>query len=62
MQQRLDDRPSLITVVAMLSNEDVLPHKSTFFFFLITEGEVIIDDGTSSSNAACSTNEVTITR
>ncbi|KAL2496120.1 G-type lectin S-receptor-like serine/threonine-protein kinase [Forsythia ovata] len=60
VQQRPDDRPSMTTVIAMLSNEGVLPQANQPGFF--TEGDIFVNEGTTSTNEACSTNEITITK
>ncbi|KAL2496119.1 G-type lectin S-receptor-like serine/threonine-protein kinase [Forsythia ovata] len=60
VQQRPDDRPSMTTVIAMLSNEGVLPQANQPGFF--TEGDGFVNEGTTSTNEACSTNEITITK
>ncbi|CAA2992538.1 G-type lectin S-receptor-like serine threonine-kinase At4g27290 [Olea europaea subsp. europaea] len=55
-----DDRPRMTTVVALLSNEGKLPKANQPGFF--TEGDVFVDEGTTSTNEASSTNEITITQ
>lgn len=60
VQQRPDDRPRMTTVVALLSNEGKLPKANQPGFF--TEGDVFVDEGTTSTNEASSTNEITITQ
>lgn len=60
VQKRPDDRPCMTTVVALLSNEGKLPKANQPGFF--TEGDVFVDEGTTSTNEASSTNEITITQ
>ncbi|XP_073284817.1 G-type lectin S-receptor-like serine/threonine-protein kinase At4g27290 isoform X1 [Primulina huaijiensis] len=59
VQKRPEDRPSMFTVVFMLSNEVVLPDAKQPGFF--TEREVTIAQSSTSTNTANSANEITIT-
>ncbi|KAK4491988.1 hypothetical protein RD792_002773 [Penstemon davidsonii] len=60
VQQNPKDRPSMSSVVMMLCNEDVLlPQSKQPGFF--NERDVLPDHGSTSTNAATSTNEMTIT-
>ncbi|CAA2969620.1 G-type lectin S-receptor-like serine threonine-kinase At4g27290 isoform X1 [Olea europaea subsp. europaea] len=59
VQQRPDDRPSMTTVLAMLSNEVVLPQANNPGFFT---GDELVDEDVPRIIAASSTNELTITQ
>ncbi|XP_073123052.1 G-type lectin S-receptor-like serine/threonine-protein kinase At4g27290 [Henckelia pumila] len=59
VQQNAKDRPSMSTVVAMLSNEGLFPSPKQPGFF--TEREVLATKSSTRSNAVISANEVTIT-
>ena len=57
VQQSPDDRPSMSSVVLMLSSESALPQPKMSGFF--TEREMVGDDSSSSSYKPCSINDIT---
>ncbi|KAL2496259.1 G-type lectin S-receptor-like serine/threonine-protein kinase SD1-1 [Forsythia ovata] len=59
VQQSPEDRPSMSSVVLMFGNEDVLPQARQPGFF--TQRDLFIAESSSSSNAASSINQMTIT-
>ena len=58
VQRNPDDRPSMSSVVQMLSSESTLPQPKIPGFFM--EEEMVGDTSSSSSNKLCSNNEVTV--
>ena len=58
VQQSPDDRPSMSSVVLMLSSESALPQPKMPGFF--TERQMVGDNSSSSSNKPCSINQVTV--
>ncbi|CAA2957580.1 G-type lectin S-receptor-like serine threonine-kinase At4g27290 isoform X1 [Olea europaea subsp. europaea] len=59
VQQCPEDRPNMSLVVLMLGNEGVLPDAKKPGFF--TERDLLTTESSTSTNAACSMNEMTIT-
>ncbi|KAK6157077.1 hypothetical protein DH2020_011325 [Rehmannia glutinosa] len=59
VQQHPDDRPNMNSVVAMLSNDSVLPQANRPGFF--TENHAAVSESNASSNPGSSTNEITVT-
>lgn len=59
VQQYPGDRPSMSTAIFMLEKEVVLPNPKRPGFF--TERDLVIAESSTSTNAANSLNEVTIT-
>ncbi|CAA2971614.1 G-type lectin S-receptor-like serine threonine-kinase At4g27290 isoform X1 [Olea europaea subsp. europaea] len=59
VQQCPEDRPNMSSIVLTLGNEGVLPNAKKPSFF--TERDLLTAESSTSTNAACSMNEMTIT-
>lgn len=60
VQRSPEDRPSMLSVVMMLSSESELPEPKMPGFF--TERDVVGDSSSSSCHKSCSTNDLTISQ
>lgn len=61
VQQRPVDRPSMSSVVLMLSSENALPEPKTPGYFMETDLHLVERDSSSSKLVTSSTNEMSIT-